>query len=92
MKVVKDRGWFSPGVRVRSESAILSAGGQEYRPDRVVLFPDGSVQVIDYKFGQQEEKYKYQVRRYVNLYRKMGYKKVDGYIWYLEDNFIIFVS
>ena len=89
---VKDRGWFSPDVRVRSESAILSAGGQEYRPDRVVLFPDGSVQVIDYKFGQQEEKYKYQVRRYVNLYRKMGYKKVEGYIWYLEDNFIIFVS
>ena len=57
-----------------------------------MLYPDGSVQVIDYKFGQPEDKYKYQVLRYVNLYKKMGYKKVEGYIWYLEDNFIIFVD
>jgi len=89
---VKERGWFSPEVTVRSEAAILSSDGQEFRPDRVVLYPDGSVHVIDYKFGQQEEKYQYQVKRYVNLYRKMGYKKVEGYIWYLEDNLIIFVS
>jgi hypothetical protein len=89
---VKERGWFSPEVRVRSEAAIFSTDGKEYRPDRVVLYPDGSVQVIDYKFGQPEEKYQYQVRRYVNLYKKMGYKKVEGYIWYLEDNLIIFVS
>ena len=89
---VKERGWFSPEVRVRSEAAIFSAEGKEFRPDRAVLYPDGSVQVIDYKFGQPEEKYKYQVRDYVNLYKKMGYKKVEGYIWYLEDNLIIFVS
>ena len=89
---VKERGWFSAGVRVLSEASILVPGGREFRPDRVVLYPDGSVQVIDYKFGQQEEKYQYQVGQYVNLYKKMGYKKVEGYIWYLEDNLIIFVS
>jgi hypothetical protein len=89
---VKERGWFSADVTVRSEAPILAADGQEYRPDRVVLYPDGSVQVIDYKFGQPEDKYKYQVLRYVNLYKKMGYKKVEGYIWYLEDNFINFVD
>ena len=89
---VEERGWFSSGVKVRSEVSILSADGQEYRPDRAVLYPDGSVQVIDYKFGHPEEKYTYQVRRYVNLYKKMGYKKVEGYIWYLEDNLIIFVG
>jgi ATP-dependent exoDNAse (exonuclease V) beta subunit len=89
---VGERGWFSKEVRVRSEAAILSADGLEFRPDRVVLFPDGSVQVIDYKFGQREEKYRNQVLRYVNLYKKMGYEKVEGYIWYLEDNLIIFVN
>ena len=89
---VRERGWFSKEVRVRSEAAILSADGLEFRPDRVVLFPDGSVQVIDYKFGQREEKYRNQVLRYVNLYKKMGYEKVEGYIWYLEDNLIIFVN
>ena len=89
---VADRGWFSPEVRVRSEASILVPGGDEYRPDRVVLFPDGSVAVVDYKFGKPEEKYKFQVRRYVSLYKKMGYQKVEGYIWYLEDNLIIFVN
>jgi hypothetical protein len=89
---VASRGWFSPEVRVRSEASILVPGGEEYRPDRVVLFPDGSAAVIDYKFGKPEEKYRRQVGRYVNLYKKMGYKKVEGYIWYLEDNLIIFVN
>lgn len=89
---VADRGWFSPEVRVRSEASILVPGGDEYRPDRVVLFPNGSVAVIDYKFGKPEEKYRRQVGRYVKLYEQMGYKKVEGYIWYLEDNLIIFVN
>ena len=89
---VADRGWFSPEVRVRSEASILVPGGDEYRPDRVVFFPSGTVAVIDYKFGKPEEKYRRQVGRYVNLYKKMGYQKVEGYIWYLEDNLIIFVN
>ena len=89
---VADRGWFSPEVRVRSEASILVPGGDEYRPDRVVLFPNGSVAVIDYKFGKPEDKYRRQVGRYVKLYEQMGYKKVEGYIWYLEDNLIIFVN
>ncbi len=89
---VASRGWFSPEVRVRSEASILLPGGDEYRPDRVVFFPNGTVAVIDYKFGKPEDKYCRQVGRYVNLYKKMGYQKVEGYIWYLEDNLIIFVS
>ena len=89
---VRERGWFSAGVRVRSEASILLPGGQEYRPDRVILFPDDLVHVVDYKFGQKEQRHQRQVERYVNLYRKMGYKKVEGYIWYLEDNLIIFAG
>ena len=89
---VSGRGWFSPGVRVKQEAAILDTQGREYRPDRVVLHPDGSVHVIDYKFGRPDPHYTNQVRQYVNLYHKMGYKKVEGYIWYLEDNLIIFVN
>ena len=58
----------------------------------MVFFPSGTVAVIDYKFGKPEEKYRRQVGRYVNLYKKMGYQKVEGYIWYLEDNLIIFVN
>lgn len=89
---VADKGWFAPEMRVWKEASVLGSDGNEYRPDRVVLAPDGSVTVIDYKFGAQEESHKRQVRRYANLYRKMGYTKVSAYLWYLTDNFTIFVD
>ena len=89
---VRERGWFCPGVRILNEAGILSPDGNEYRPDRVVVRPDGSVDVIDFKFGRPEEKYRFQVQRYVSLYRQMGYQKVAGYLWYLEDNLIIFAG
>ena len=89
---VEDKGWFAPGMRVWKEASVLGPDGNEYRPDRVVQAPDGSVTVIDYKFGSQEESHRRQVRRYATLYRKMGYAKVSAYLWYLADNFTIFVD
>ena len=86
LAAVSGRGWFAPDVRVLSEAAILSPDGGEYRPDRVVVFPDGRVDIIDYKFGAPEAAYLRQVRRYVSLYRKMGHATVRGYLWYFQEN------
>ncbi len=85
---VRDRGWFSPAAKIMKESAILDRDGREWRPDRVVVHPDGSVSVIDYKSGEPDPKYYRQVERYVNLYRAMGYPDVKGYLWYLADGSI----
>ena len=92
LQSVEDKKWFAPENRVWREAAILGPDGQEYRPDRVVRKPDGSVEVIDYKFGTQKDSYVRQVQRYMHLYKKMGYEKVSGYLWYLDDNFTIFVA
>ena len=89
---VEDKGWFSPSAKVLSEAALIGPDGREYRPDRVVLHPDGRISVIDYKFGDRNPSYLRQVRRYMDLYKKRGHAKVEGWIWYLEDNFIIFVN
>jgi hypothetical protein len=89
---VEERGWFSPKARIRQEETVLAPGEGEYRPDRVVIHPDGKVDIVDFKFGKEEKKYYSQVRRYVNLYRRMGFEKVDGYLWYLDDNLINFVA
>ena len=89
---VSGRGWFAPGARILSEAAVIGPDGREYRPDRVVIGADGSVDVIDYKFGAPNPSYSRQVQRYMNLYRQMGHAKVAGYLWYLEDNFITFAG
>jgi ATP-dependent exoDNAse (exonuclease V) beta subunit len=85
---VESRGWFKADVKVLSEAAIIGPDGREYRPDRVVLHPDGSVDIIDYKFGHPEERYNRQVQRYMSLFTQMGHPQVTGFLWYLEDNLI----
>ncbi|MBP5391097.1 MAG: hypothetical protein J6Y40_03335, partial [Bacteroidales bacterium] len=49
-------GWFDAGKRVENEASILSGSGKNmYRPDRLLLPADGSMdwaQVVDYKFGR----------------------------------------
>ena len=40
--------------------------------------------VVDYKFGHhQKESYVEQIRKYMTLFYQMGYKKTEGYIWYV---------
>ena len=84
---VAARGWFAEtGVEVLNEAPLLGPDGQEVRPDRVVLRPDGSAAVIDYKFGEPEKKYLDQVRGYMDLYREMGRTPVTGTLWYIREN------
>ena len=85
---VDARGWFAPEAKVFREVSIIDTDGREWRPDRVVVHPSGAVSIIDYKFGEPEAKYAKQVGRYVDLYRRMGYPDVRGYIWYLSNNTI----
>ena len=85
LSAATSRLWFSPDVKVRREGAILSPDGGEYRPDRVILFPDGRVDIVDYKFGAPEPGYRRQVERYKALYRKMGFAPVCGYLWYFQE-------
>ena len=90
---VAARGWFpESGVEVLNEAPLLGADGAEVRPDRVVLRPDGSAAIIDYKFGQPEKKYLDQVRGYMDLYRALGHSPVTGTLWYIredgEDEFV----
>ena len=82
------RGWFpEDGRGIYNEHTVFDADGSEYRPDRVVTLPDRTI-IIDYKTGEHSDSYKYQVRRYVRLYRQMGYPSVTGHVWYLHDDHV----
>lgn len=84
--------WFSPELKTLNEVAIIDSFGNTNRPDRVLVDEEGRVTVIDFKFGEEDEKYSGQVRRYMHLFREMGYGEVSGYIWYIPIDKIIQVS
>lgn len=82
-----ESGGFRPAP-MRNEVSIFDTDGESYRPDRVVTGADGSVTVIDYKFGEQRRKYVSQVRKYMSLYRRMGCPAVSGYLWYVDQDVV----
>ena len=84
--------WFTAASRARNELSIFGPDGSLHRPDRVVYAPDGGVTVIDYKFGSERNSYLRQVRRYMDLYRDMGYPSVRGYVWYIPSDKLVEVK
>ncbi|MDE6369130.1 MAG: UvrD-helicase domain-containing protein [Muribaculaceae bacterium] len=82
--------WFSPDATVYKEQSIyLPERDATYRPDRIVVCPDGSVEVVDYKFTSEPlPSHRNQIEWYKALLRDMGYTNVKGYLWYPELNII----
>lgn len=78
--------WFAPGMRVLAERTIYVADrGESFRPDRIVFYPDGSADVIDYKFtSEPHDAHRTQVRGYLAMLRSMGHTRLRGYLWYPE--------
>lgn len=86
LKSVKDYRWFEPDSRILNERGIM-IDGRLQRPDRVVIRRDGSVAVVDYKFGdhRNDSAYARQVKRYVSAIATAGMaKKCEAYIWYVS--------
>ncbi len=80
----KAKAWFDGSGMVLNESAILGATTVS-RPDRVISYGDMDLAVIvDYKFGKPSPRYHKQIERYAQLLKSMGYKRVEGYLWYLS--------
>ena len=81
--------WFDGTYTLFNEASIIYRDGgilQTRRPDRVMIRPDGSAVIVDFKFGREREEYLHQVREYMDLLRKMGYPSIEGHIWYVYNN------
>ena len=89
LKSASERGWFSEEAeRTLNEATLIDTDGQAYRPDRVEI-SGGRVSVIDFKFGEHYRKYEHQLKRYADMWHRMGYPDVNAYLWYvLEDKVI----
>ena len=58
---------------------MILPNGNVLRPDRVIV-KDNIAMVIDFKTGRREKIHEEQVSQYVDILRKMNYKKVEGKI------------
>lgn len=83
--------WFDGFDRVLNERPISTGNlNNTYRPDRIVWTSNGTIDIIDYKFGEEHKsQYEKQVKNYMNLLVNMGHKNIRGFIWYIEKNKII---
>jgi ATP-dependent helicase/nuclease subunit A len=80
--------WFSNDWQVKNEAEVILTNGKTARPDRVISNKEKTI-IIDYKFGEQEEeKHHKQVKSYIDILSKMESKSVEGYLWYVDLNFI----
>ncbi len=88
--------WFDGNKQTLTEMNILLPGDSEemhqLRPDRVMLNRD-EVEVVDYKFGELEDKaHLEQIKRYISCLYEMGYTVVKGYLWYVNKQKITIVD
>ncbi|MDD3064353.1 MAG: UvrD-helicase domain-containing protein [Massilibacteroides sp.] len=88
----KVKKWYDGSWITLNETDILIGKGLSKRPDRIMI-RNGEVLVLDYKFGEKEEdKYKKQVKNYIELIKAIGYQEVHGYIWYVELDRLVHVN
>jgi ATP-dependent exoDNAse (exonuclease V) beta subunit len=79
--------WFDGSMQVMTEAEILSGKGDMHRPDRIMIDKDNRVVVVDYKSGEQQKEFHHsQMKKYITLIRDMGYRQVEGYLWYITLN------
>ena len=78
------RCFFEKNLNIKNESEILSASGEQFRPDRVIA-KDKKAIVIDYKTGIEKTEHKKQLNAYAKLLTEIGYKEVEKYIIYTSE-------
>ncbi len=78
-------GWFNGNYRIMNERNLLTKE-KVLRPDRIMFSEDEAV-VVDYKTGEKKsENYNRQVHRYARILKDTGFRKVSGYLWYINQN------
>jgi hypothetical protein len=81
------RRWFDGSCTVMTEATILLPTGAARRPDRIMTDYD-SVTVVDYKFGEPDDRHRRQASGYRDLLLQMGYAQVSAWLWYVEKDIL----
>lgn len=87
--------WFDGSWTLFTECNILTRNADhkviQYRPDRVMQKGDTTI-ILDYKFGNFDDSYIAQVQNYMKALQQMGYKHIEGYLWFVYKDQVVEVS
>ena len=77
--------WFSKATSIISEKDMILESGVVKRPDKLFILDDRAI-LLDFKFGNQNNKYIADISLYRDNLIKMGeFNQVDAYLWYAQD-------
>ncbi len=79
--------YFSDTYKIFTEQPLLMPDGAKLVPDRMLL-RSGSMTIVDYKTGQEDDKHRYQLESYADQIKQMGFA-VDEKILVYTDNLMI---
>lgn len=79
--------YFTPGIRVKTETELFYNNGDIMRPDRVVICPD-HVAVIDFKTGEKKAEHGKQIEQYRYALKHISGKEVRAFLVYLPLNVV----
>ena len=82
----KLRKFFNGKDKVLCEKELLVPSGLTFRPDRINISSTGKLSVIDYKTGRPKKQDEEQILTYSNLFKEMGYKKIENFLVYINND------
>lgn len=80
--------WFDGRFESLIEREILTDKNKILRPDRVMVKENHCI-VLDYKSGNPAPQHQEQVQNYMMHFQKMAFEKVEGYLYYLNNQTLV---
>jgi ATP-dependent exoDNAse (exonuclease V) beta subunit len=80
---------FAEGNQVLNEQTIIQKEGRIIKPDRMVVTPDNTVFLLDYKTGAPNSKYELQLDNYQKAIEDMGYSVVEKHLVYIGNELVV---
>lgn len=77
--------FFAPENNVLNEKTIIQKQQGFFKPDRIVITPQQTVFLLDYKTGEQLAKHQVQIENYQKILQEMGYTVVKKALVYIGE-------
>ena len=77
--------YYNSNLKSYNEHDILAKSGSIIRPDKLVVFPNNEVVILDYKTGQHNTKNIKQLNDYMEVIEEMNLKMFKKILVYIND-------